>query len=81
MEMQHAIVVSLIGFFGSWAIVLGQSCCLSALISELKVCIGNTTWDIPKSQISNLTDFFWTMSTVVFALKVHSTKLLIIFSK
>ena len=24
--MQHAIVVSLIGFFGSWAIVLGQSC-------------------------------------------------------
>ena len=26
MEMQHAIVVSLIGFFGSWAIVLGQSC-------------------------------------------------------
>ena len=25
MEMQHALVVSLIGFFGSWAIVLGQS--------------------------------------------------------
>ena len=24
--MQHALVVSLIGFFGSWAIVLGQSC-------------------------------------------------------
>ena len=26
MEMQHALVVSLIGFFRSWAIVLGQSC-------------------------------------------------------
>ena len=26
MEMQLALVVSLIGFFGSWAIVLGQSC-------------------------------------------------------
>ena len=26
MEMQYALIVSLIGFFGSWAIVLRQSC-------------------------------------------------------
>ena len=33
MEMQHALVVSLIGFFGSWAIVLVQSC----IIDQLKI--------------------------------------------
>ena len=34
MEMQHAIVVSLNGFFGSWAIALGQSCLWGATISR-----------------------------------------------
>ena len=29
--MHHALVVSLIGFFGSWAIVLGQSCLVNSI--------------------------------------------------
>ena len=32
MEMQHALVVNLIEFLGTWAIVLGQSCYPSAEI-------------------------------------------------
>ena len=40
MEMQHAIVVSLIGFFGSWAIVLGQSCFF--YIKSEKVSMGHS---------------------------------------
>ena len=30
MEVQYVLVMSLIRFFGSWAIVLGQSCSISS---------------------------------------------------
>ena len=35
--MQHALVVSLIGFFGSWAIVLGQFCMRNRFASGLQL--------------------------------------------